>query len=59
VLNPEAPDILYNLGMLYAELDKPEKSVKTILKCINVDPVNSNAYVALGFAYYKQSERLI
>lgn len=51
--NPEDPDVLYNLGMLYTEMNKPEKGVKTLLKCIEVDSDYSNAHVALGFAYYK------
>jgi tetratricopeptide (TPR) repeat protein len=49
--DPKDKDILYNLGMLYSELGKPDMAVKTLSECVRVYPNYSNAYVALGFAY--------
>jgi len=49
--DPGNQDILYNLGMCYTELDKPEKAVETLSECIRYYPHYANAHVALGFAY--------
>jgi tetratricopeptide (TPR) repeat protein len=49
--DPRDKDILYNLGMCYSELGKPEKAVRTLSECVKHYPNYSNAYVALGFAH--------
>lgn len=50
---PENIDILYNLGMLYTELDLPANAILLLQKCIDISPSHANAYVALGFAYMR------
>ena len=51
--DPKNPIILYNLGMCYTELDKPEAAIKTLKQCIQYSPCFSNAFVALGVAFSK------
>jgi len=51
--DPKNPIILYNLGMCYTELDKPEAAIKTLKQCIQYSPGFSNAFVALGVAFSK------
>ncbi len=47
---------LYNLGMCYSELGIIFESIECLEKCVKYDSGNSNAYVALGFSYYKNDE---
>jgi len=54
--DPGNQDILYNLGMCYTELDKPEKAVETLSECIRYYPHYANAHVALGFAYARLAD---
>jgi len=49
--DPDNEEILYNLGMLYTDLDRPDSAVPLLKKCIEISPGNANAHVALGFAY--------
>ncbi|MDI6616818.1 MAG: tetratricopeptide repeat protein [Syntrophaceae bacterium] len=44
--DPGNKDILYNLGMCYTELGKPEKAVKTLSECTRYYPHYANAHVA-------------
>lgn len=54
--DPKDPNILYNLGMCYTELDKVEEAIRTLSYCVKIDPTFSNAFVALGFAYSKKND---
>lgn len=54
--DPKDPNILYNLGMCYTELDKVEEAIRTLSYCVKIAPTFSNAFVALGFAYSKKSD---
>ena len=54
--DPQDKDILYNLGMCYTELDKPERAVETLSECVRCYPNYSNAYVALGFAHSRLAD---
>ena len=49
--DPENEEILYNLGMLYTELGRPDSAVLLLKKCIEISSGSANAHVALGFAY--------
>src|SRR3989338_6396813 len=49
--DPPNSDMLYNLGMCYTELGKPEAAIRTLTQCIQHAPGFANAYVAMGFAY--------
>lgn len=51
--DPDNGDALYNLGMIYTELDNPEKAVKTLQRCVESGHDTANVYVALGYAYSK------
>lgn len=50
---PNDPDILYNLGMCYTELNNPEKAIEVLTKGIVIAPELVNSHVALGFAFTK------
>lgn len=50
-LDPNNPDILYNLGMVHSQLNSPKAAIKVLEHCIESNPSHSNAFVALGFAY--------
>jgi tetratricopeptide (TPR) repeat protein len=49
-------DLLYNLGMLYTDLGKPEKAIETLRHCIEFAPSHVNAHVALGYAYQRAGD---
>ena len=49
--DPRNSDMLYNLGMCYTEIGKPEAAIRTLTQCIQHAPGFANAYVAMGFAY--------
>jgi len=51
--DPKNPIILYNLGMCYTELGKPEAAINTLKQCTQYSPDFSNAFVALGVAFSK------
>ena len=50
---PENTDVLYNLGMCYTEIGKPDLAIKTLSKLVELQEDNSNVYVAMGYAYSK------
>jgi tetratricopeptide (TPR) repeat protein len=49
--NPRDPDVLYNLGMCFTEMGKPDKSIKPLEQCIKHSPGHANAHVALGYSH--------
>lgn len=51
---PNDTFILYNLGICLSELGNYRESINTLEKCIMLNEKNSNAYVALGFSYFKE-----
>ena len=51
--DPDSGDVLYNLGMCYTELDKPEAAIELLSRFIKHYPHHSNAHVAMGFAQSK------
>jgi tetratricopeptide (TPR) repeat protein len=51
--DPRNPDVLYNLGMCFSDLNQPEKAIVALKKSIEYNPDHSNSYVALGYAYNK------
>jgi len=54
--DPKNPDILYNLGMCFTELNQLNKAVRALNKSIEYDPTHANSYVALGYAYLKLAD---
>ena len=54
--DPENVDLLYNLGMLYTDLGKPDMSIALLNQCIKLSSRHANAHVALGFAYMNSSD---
>ncbi len=44
-------EALYNLGLIYKELNHFEKSLQFFLKTINLEPKNINSYLMLGNLY--------
>lgn len=52
-IEPDDPEVLYNLGMCHTELGDPKKAIELLEKVSNRSPFFSNVYVALGFAYAK------
>jgi len=53
---PNDPDILYNLGMCYTELNDPKKAIEILIKGIVINPELVNSHVALGYAYTKMGD---
>ncbi|MFA6371144.1 MAG: tetratricopeptide repeat protein [Methanothrix sp.] len=54
--DPENVDLLYNLGMLYTDLGKPDMSIALLKQCIKLSPRHANAHVALGFSYMNSGD---
>jgi hypothetical protein len=46
--------VLYNLGKVYSEFHELDIAVDTLNRCVNIVPLYSNAYIALGVAYGRQ-----
>ena len=53
---PNSPSVLYNLGLCYSEINVLDKSVETLLKCVEIKPDFPNAYVALGYTLSQQKK---
>jgi tetratricopeptide (TPR) repeat protein len=51
--DPDDSNLLYNLGMCYTEIGKPDLAIKTLSRIIELEKDNSNVYVAIGYAYSK------
>ncbi len=51
--DPRNPDILYNLGMCFTEIDRPDRAVTALTKSIEHNPKHANSYVALGYACFR------
>ncbi|HMB45626.1 MAG TPA: hypothetical protein VKL21_07375 [Candidatus Methanoperedens sp.] len=49
--SPKDPNVLYNLGMVYSEFHELDIAIDILNRCVNIVPLYSNAYVALGVAY--------
>lgn len=54
--DPNNPDILYNLGMCYSEMDLLNQAIGTLKKTIDIKPDFTNAFVALGVAYSRKKD---
>lgn len=46
--SPQDPNVLYNLGMCYSDLNDLDIAMDTLNRCVEIVPLYSNAYVALG-----------
>lgn len=53
VQNPEAPEIHFNLGILYAQKKRWRKSIKHYRKAIKIDPKLTDAYRNIAKVYLK------
>ena len=53
---PDNPDVLYNLGMIYTDMNEPDRAVELLRRCIELAPAKANGYVALGFALTRRGE---
>jgi len=49
--SPKDPNVLYNLGMVYSEFHELDMAIDTLNRCVNIAPLYSNSYVALGVAW--------
>jgi protein O-GlcNAc transferase len=47
---PNDADILYLLGIIYAQLDKNDLAIQHIKRSLQFNPNNAEAYLALGIA---------
>lgn len=56
--DPENPDLLYNLGLCYVDLDQIDKATELLHRCLARMPEHSHAYVALGIASQKKGNLL-
>ncbi|MCG6534853.1 MAG: tetratricopeptide repeat protein [Syntrophales bacterium LBB04] len=48
---PDDTDVLYNLGMCYTEIGKPDLAIKTLSRLVDLQKDHSNVHVAMGYAY--------
>ncbi|MBU4075971.1 MAG: hypothetical protein KKI06_04600 [Euryarchaeota archaeon] len=48
--------MLYILGMGYSEFHELDMAIDTLKRCVNIAPLYSNAHVAPGMAYGRQSK---
>ena len=55
---PDNPDLLYNRGLLAAELELLELHEKDMRKLIEIEPDNAHAYNALGYTLADKTDRL-
>lgn len=55
---PENPDLLYNRGLLHAELDMLPLHEIDLRKLIKLQPENAHAYNALGYTLADKTNRL-
>jgi tetratricopeptide (TPR) repeat protein len=46
-------DLLYNLGMCYTEIGKPDAAIQRLSRIIEAHNDNSDVHVALGYAYLR------
>ncbi len=53
---PENPDLLYNLGLCYIDLDQLDKGTELLRRCLTRVPEHSHACVALGIACQKKGD---
>lgn len=54
--SPKDPNVLYNLGMCYSDLNDLDIAIDTLNRCVKIVPLYSNAYVALGVAFVRQGK---
>ena len=50
-LNPDNPDIFYNLGWALMESEKYIEALVSLKKAIRLNPKNTDAYYSLGWVY--------
>jgi len=55
-MDPENPDLLYNLGLCYVDLGQLDKGIELLNRCLQIAPQHSHACVALGIAYQKKGD---
>jgi tetratricopeptide (TPR) repeat protein len=55
---PENPDLLYNRGLLAAQMELLELHEKDMRKLIQIQPENAHAYNALGYTLADKTDRL-
>ncbi|WP_423910320.1 tetratricopeptide repeat protein [Candidatus Spongiihabitans sp.] len=55
---PEHPDLLYNRGLLAAQMELLELHEQDMRKLIGLQPDNAHAYNALGYTLADQTDRL-
>jgi tetratricopeptide (TPR) repeat protein len=48
--SPDGPNVLYNMGIVYSEFHELDIAIDTLNRCVNIVPLYSNAYIALGVA---------
>jgi tetratricopeptide (TPR) repeat protein len=55
-LDPDNPDLLYNLGLCYVDLGQLDQGIELLSHCLELAPRHSHACVALGIAYQKNGD---
>ena len=55
-LNSNQPQILFNLGICYFELDRLDKSLDCFKKCLNMDYKNPSLYINIGRVYFNKRD---
>jgi len=53
-IQPDNGEILYFLGIVYAQLEKPDLAIEYIERSLEFNPENADAHFALGLDYQKK-----
>lgn len=54
--NPNDPDLLYNLGMVYSDMGQIEEAIALLSRAVETNPESANSFVALGVAYQRNRQ---
>ena len=55
---PDQPDLLYNRGLLFAQMDMLQLHEQDMRTLIGIEPDNAHAYNALGYTLADKTDRL-
>lgn len=54
--NPNDPDLLYNLGMVYSDSGNLKDAITLLSRAVEANPESANNFVALGVAHQRNGE---
>ena len=57
-IEPDAMDAVYNLGLVYTELQEYDRAIECFEQVISSDVEDSNSYFNIGLVYFKKKDFL-